>query len=78
MHNFTPEDLLEFAYDETSPERTAAIKAALETDWSLREKLELILSAKKELETLSLSPRTEAIEKILNHAKKETIELHAH
>ena len=78
MHNFTPEDLLEFAYDETTPERTAAIKAALEHDWSLREKLELITSAKKELETLSLSPRTEAVDKILDHAEKTLIEFHTH
>lgn len=78
MHNFTSEDLLEFAYDETSPERTAAIKAALESDWTLREKLELLKSAKKELETLSISPRTEALEKILNHAGKTVIALEAH
>jgi hypothetical protein len=78
MHNFTPEDLLEFAYDESSSEKAAAIKAALEHDWSLREKLELIISAKKELETLSFSPRPNAIEKIMSHAEKSAVELHTH
>lgn len=44
MHNFTPEDLLLYLYNETSPAQTAEIKAALETDWSLREKFEVITS----------------------------------
>jgi len=50
MHNFTPEDLLQYLYNETSPAQTAQIKAALETDWSLREKFEVITSAQKRLE----------------------------
>ena len=31
MHNFTPEDLLLYLYNETSPARSAEIKAALES-----------------------------------------------
>lgn len=78
MYNYTPEDLLQFTYNETSPEQTAAIRAALENDWSLREKLELIQAAQQKLDTLELSPRPEALDKILNHAEKVIAELHAH
>ena len=75
MHNFTPEDLLLYLYHETSPAQTAAIKAALETDWSLREKFEVITSAQKRLEALKMSPRQQTIDNILNYAEKAIAEL---
>ncbi len=75
MHNFTPEDLLQYLYNETSPEQTAQIKAALESDWSLREKLEVITSAQKRLEALKMSPSQQTIDNILNYAEKAIAEL---
>ena len=75
MHNFTLEDLLRYLYNETSPAQTAAIKAALETDWTLREKFEVIASAKSRLEVLNLSPRPETIDNILSYAEKAVSEL---
>ena len=75
MHNFTPEDLLQYLYNETSPAQTAEIKAALETDWSLREKFEVITSAQKRLETLKMSPSQQTIDNILNYAEKAIAEL---
>jgi hypothetical protein len=75
MHNFTPEDLLMYLYDETSPEKTAQIKAALESDWSLREKFEVLNSAKKRLDALKMSPAQQTIDNILNHAEKTVGEL---
>jgi hypothetical protein len=75
MHNFTPEDLLRFLYKETSPTQTAQILAALESDWSLREKLEVISSARKRLKKLSLSPSKRTIENIMNYAEKGIVEL---
>jgi len=77
MHNFTPEDLLLYSYNETSPAQTAAIKAALENDWSLREKFEMITSAKGNLETLKLSPSQQTIDNILNYAEKAVSEFSA-
>ena len=77
MHNFTPEDLLQYLYDETSPAQTAAIKAALENDWSLREKFEVITAAQGKLETLSMSPSQQTIDNILNYAEKAVSELSA-
>lgn len=75
MHNFTPEDLLLYLYNETSPAQTAEIKAALETDWSLREKFEALTSAQKRLGALKMSPRQQTVDNILNYAEKAVAEL---
>ena len=75
MHNFTPEDLLLYLYNETSPAQTAEIKAALETDWSLREKFEVITSAQQKLEALKMSPSQQTVDNILNYAEKAVVEL---
>lgn len=75
MHNFTPEDLLLYLYNETSPAKSAEIKAALETDWSLREQFEAIHSAQKKLETLKMSPSQQTVDSILNYAEKAVAEL---
>ena len=77
MHNFTPEDLLLYLYNETSPAQTAAIKVALENDWSLREKFEEITSAQSQLKTLKMSPSQQTIDNILNYAEKAVNELSA-
>lgn len=78
MHNFTPEDLVQYLYNETSLEKKAAIEAALETDYTLREEFEGLSSDKKRLEALRLSPRKESVNKILNYAEKAIGELHSH
>ena len=75
MHIFTPEDLLQYLYNETSPKQTAEIKAALESAWSLREKFEVITSAQKRLEALKMSPSQQTIDNILNYAEKAVAEL---
>ncbi len=78
MHSFTPEDLLQYLYKETSTEKTAAIKAALESDWSLREKFEVISTGSKRLEKITLSPRKKTIDNILSYAEKAVEELTPH
>ena len=78
MHKITPEDLVQYMYSETSKEKSAAIEAALETDWSLREMFDVIVSAKKRLEAFTLSPREESVNNILRHAEKTISELHPH
>ena len=77
MHNFTQEDLLLYLYNETSPVQSADIKAALETDWSLREKFEELTSAQSELKALKISPSQQTINNILNYAEKAISELSA-
>jgi hypothetical protein len=78
MHNFTPEDLLLYLYKETSPAQTAVIKAALETDWSLREQFEELTTAKQQLGNIKLSPSYSTIGNILNYAEKSVSELSVH
>ena len=70
MYSFTQEDLLQYLYKETSTEKSAVLRRALETDWILREKFETISAAINSLEKLELSPRKIAVENILNYAKR--------
>lgn len=72
MTHFAPEDLLQFLYKETSPEMTTAIEAALQQDWTLREKLAVLKAAHDRLQTLVESPRTEVVLNILRYAAAET------
>ena len=58
MTKFTPEDLVQYLYNETSVQKTAAIRAALETDWDLQESFEHIIGmVKKILKKINLSPQ---------------------
>lgn len=68
MHNFTPEDLLSYLYKEASPQQTAALEEALQTDWTLREKLAVMKTAMERLNNLTVSPRTEVVLNVLKHA----------
>ena len=74
MNNFTPEDLLLYLYKETSAEQTAAIKAALKKDWTLREKLAVLKTSKQRLDKIVEAPRTEVVLKVLNYAREKTAE----
>ena len=78
MQSFTTEELLQFLYKESSTEKTAAIIAALESDWTLREKLEELESTTKRLEPISLSPRQSTIDFIMNYAEKSVEEFTTH
>lgn len=78
MHSFTQEELLQYLYNETSTEKTAAIKAALHNNWDLREKFNLLKAAQQNLETIKLSPRKQTIDQILNYAEKGVEELSSH
>lgn len=76
MHNFTMEDLIQFMYKETSPEKTAAITDALNSDWSLREKMNIMTGAQSELNSIKMiSPRKQTLDNIFNYAEKSISEL---
>ena len=71
MHSFTPgRSCYSICIMKLPQKKQPLLKAALETDWSLREKYEVITSAQKSLEKLSLSPRKKAVDNILNYAEK--------
>ena len=72
MIKITPEDLVRHLYNETSEPKSAAIKAALQTDWNLRENYEMLSTSKQNLNNIELSsPRVESVNKILEYASKK-------
>lgn len=70
MSIFTPEDLLLYFYNETSPEQNAAIEAALKQDWALKEEYANLQESIKELAQPLESPRTEVVLNALNYARE--------
>lgn len=77
MINFTPEDLVLYLYKETSAEQTIAIEKALQADWTLREKIQVLKTSLERLDRLIEAPRTEVILNILKYAReKNTEEVH--
>ena len=72
MHNYSPEELIQYLYKETSPETTAAMEQALQQDWTLREKLAVLKTSMERLNSIVESPRTETVLAILKYAAKET------
>ena len=71
---FSPEELIQYLYQETSPEKTAAIEAALQDDWTLREKLEVLKASRESLDRIVESPRPQVILNILNYARESATE----
>jgi uncharacterized protein YjgD (DUF1641 family) len=74
MANFTPEDLLLYLYKETSAKKTAAIETALKNEWTLREKLNVLKVSMERLDKITLSPRTEVVLNVINHAREQITE----
>ena len=69
MNNFTTEDMIRFLYNEMNAEETARLMAALEADWTLKEKFEVLKSSMTNLDTLHYSPRRKSIDAILQYAE---------
>jgi len=73
MINITPEELVRYIYNETSPQKAEKIRVALQTDWNLRDTYEKLVDTEKELSKLKFSPRVETVNKILAYASKKHI-----
>jgi len=71
MANFTPEDLLLYLYNEMEPASKLELEKALETDWTLREKLGVLKTSMQRLDRLVQPPRTEVVLNILRHASQQ-------
>ncbi len=71
MIKISPEELVRYLYNETSEQKTAKIKAALQTDWNLRDTYEKLLISHKGLNEIKFSPRSETVNKILEYASKK-------
>ena len=74
MTNFTPEDLIQYLYGETSSQQTAAIAEALKQDWTLREKLNVLKTSMERLDQIKEAPRTEVVLIVLNYAREKSAE----
>jgi hypothetical protein len=77
MRKIIEEDLMQFLYNETSTQKTAQIQSALESDWKLKEKYDLLVSDLNGLEKISLSPSPNIINNILSYAEKAVEEISA-
>jgi hypothetical protein len=74
MTLYTPEDLLQYMYKETSPTKTADMEIALLEDWTLREKLEVLQSSLDRLDSIIESPRAEVLLHVMNYARQTMVE----
>ena len=74
MPNFTPEDLLLYLYNETTPRQTAVIEKALKKDWTLREKLIVLKTSMQRLDKIKQTPRTEVVLSVLNYSREKSME----
>lgn len=78
ISTFTQDDLLQYLYKDCSPEKTVAIEAALSSDWSLREAMDLLKASHQQLnEVKSTSPRQQTLDNIFSYAEKTIEALHA-
>ena len=78
MTNITSEELIRYLYNETSEQKAAIIRAALQIDWNLRETYEKLVNAQKNLDEISFKPRQDSINKILEYASKREVPVSSH
>lgn len=68
MPNYTTEDLIQFVYQETSKDQFVAIGKALQTDWALKEKFDILRDSMQKLDSMIQTPRPQSVRAILNYA----------
>lgn len=71
---FTQEELIQYLYNETSKEKADEIRAAIQEDWTLREKLEVLKNSTLILNQIIESPRNEAVLHVLHYARETSAE----
>jgi aromatic ring-opening dioxygenase LigB subunit len=71
MHNFTLEELIQYLYGEAPYEKVQEIERALQTDWSLQQKIVVLKESQQQLNAITLQqPRKQAISAILDYARQ--------
>ncbi|MBS1654930.1 MAG: hypothetical protein JSU05_08805 [Bacteroidetes bacterium] len=73
MTNFTPEELIMYLYKESSSQKNQEIELALQSDWTLNEKLNVLKTSMQRLNRITESPRTEVVLNVLNYACKKVM-----
>ncbi len=77
MMKITTDDLIRYIYQETSTQKTACIKAALQMDSNLQDEYEkLKVTYSKLEEEVILSPRSQTIKNIMEYAVKKQKQVH--
>jgi len=67
--NFTPNQLIQFLYRETSASETLAISEGLQKDVALREEFEGLNSAYQQLPKVTFRPAGKSIQNILRYSE---------
>lgn len=71
MPNFTPEELIQYMYGESSQDQAQEIERALQYDWTLQQKLAVLKESRQHLDAVQLQqPRRQAISAILDYARQ--------
>ncbi|HLO80025.1 MAG TPA: hypothetical protein VK166_03650 [Chitinophagaceae bacterium] len=73
MNHFTTEDMIRFLYNEMSPEESKMAMEAIESDWILKEKYEVLKASKRDLDSIRCTPRKSTIDSILQYAEQESL-----
>jgi hypothetical protein len=73
MNHFTTEDMIRFLYNEMNPEESKRVIEALESDWILKEKFEVLKASKKDLDSIHFGPRKSSINSIMQYAEQESL-----
>ncbi|MBM3412593.1 MAG: hypothetical protein FJY19_04340 [Bacteroidetes bacterium] len=74
MKAYTPEDLVLYLYHEMDASQRKALEEAMETDWTLREKMGVLKTTLERLDQRLESPRTEVILNILRYASNTQVQ----
>ncbi|MBM3414606.1 MAG: hypothetical protein FJY16_06705 [Bacteroidetes bacterium] len=74
MKAYTPEDLVLYLYHEMETSQRQVLEEALETDWTLREKMGVLKTTLERLDRRLESPRTEVILNILRYASNTQVQ----
>ena len=76
MPKFTTEDLLLFLYDEMKVDQKKELEAALQTDWALSQKYQVLKEAHDKLNNIKITaPRSKTIAAIMQYAEES---IHQH
>ena len=73
MNHLTNEDMIRFLYNEMSPEESKRAMEAIESDWILKEKFEVLKASKKDLDKIHCAPRKSTIDSIMQYAEQESL-----
>lgn len=69
MEKINADELVQYLYQESSPEHKALIEKNLKNDFDLQKECNQLESTINELQNLSFSPSQNTIDKILNYAR---------